>query len=230
MIAVTFALPVESSDFISLLEGRSREKAITRGVLHGTEICVVHTGVGERAARAVVGRFFERETPELLISAGFAGALVSPLPIGGILVARNFSAPAALQQARAFCPDATFGRLATARTILDSAADREALRRRTDALAVDMETEAIAAACAQRAVPMLALRAISDSPAQPFPMPPGILFDIERQKTSCAALILYLLRHPWAIGRLLAFARQVSVARGALASALGALVRGRAAS
>ena len=58
MIAVTFALPAESEDFVRLF---SRPRSISRagyeatcGELHGQTIAVVHTGVGERACRPTV--------------------------------------------------------------------------------------------------------------------------------------------------------------------------------
>ena len=79
MIAVTFALPAESSEFIRLLENRPREKRAgietVSGRLHGREIDVIHTGVGEKSTRARLPRFLEEEKPTMLISAGFAGAV-----------------------------------------------------------------------------------------------------------------------------------------------------------
>ena len=52
MVAIAFALPAESSDFVRLLTkpvGRAREgvKSI-RGQIHGRSVAVFHTGVGEK--------------------------------------------------------------------------------------------------------------------------------------------------------------------------------------
>ena len=59
MIAITFALPAESSDFVALLENPaldSREGVESiRGRLHGKSVAVIHTGVGRKICRATIG-------------------------------------------------------------------------------------------------------------------------------------------------------------------------------
>jgi hypothetical protein len=116
-------------------------------------------------------------------------------------------------------------KLFTAATIVDSIDERNRIAREHGADAVEMETEYIAAACAKHAIPMLSLRAISDSPDEPFPAPPNVLFNIERQKTDGVRLAFYLLTHPSAIGRLSRFAGQVANARKAIAQGLAALIK-----
>ncbi len=100
MIAVTFALPAESSAFIPLLQNRSRENRagieIVSGELHGRAIAVVHTGVGEKSTRMRLAKFLEAKKPSVLISAGFAGALRESLAVGDLLLADNRSTPAML--------------------------------------------------------------------------------------------------------------------------------------
>src|ERR1700738_2924809 len=97
MIAITFALPAESSDFGRLLENRgavSREGVETiRGHLHGKALVVIHTGVGQTISRERMETILRRERFEYLISAGFAGALEKDLQVGHLLVAENFSSP-----------------------------------------------------------------------------------------------------------------------------------------
>ncbi len=72
---------------------------------------------------------------------------------------------------------------------------------------------------------MLSLRAITDTPSAPFPAPPGVLFNMERQKTEFASLFWYLLLRPAAIVRFLSFAQNVARSRQALTSALELLLR-----
>lgn len=225
MIAVTFALPAESSEFVARLQRRARANGIVSGTLHGRDVQVIHTGVGRKAAQATIGKFLQTQRPASLVSAGFAGALDSRLPVAALLLARNFSAPALLKTARSVLPHAQVGNLASARTMLDSAADRAAFARENDAIAVDMETERISAACAGRNVPMISLRAISDTPGAPFPAPPAVLFDLEMQRTNYTALLAYFARQPSAIFRLIAFARQITLARKALTTALDRMMR-----
>src|SRR5437763_2222235 len=77
MIAITFALPAESSDFVGLLETpslNSREGVENiRGRLHGKLVAVIHTGVGKMICRQRMEVMLRREKFEYLISAGFAG-------------------------------------------------------------------------------------------------------------------------------------------------------------
>jgi adenosylhomocysteine nucleosidase len=214
MIAVTFALPNESSDFVRLL---------TNGRLHGDELCVLHTGVGARTANERVTPFLEKTRPQLLISAGFAGALTDDFRVGDLLVAENFSHPDLLSAILSM-KNLHFGKMITATDIADSFEKRTELARMSGAVAVDMETEPIARICRERNLPMLSLRAISDTPSAPFAIPQRVLFDLERQRTSLVRLAGHVLRHPSAIGQLANVAKQASTARRALTSALDLLL------
>jgi adenosylhomocysteine nucleosidase len=231
MIAITFALPAESSDFVSLLEkpaGLSREGVETiRGQLHGKSVAVLHTGVGRKICAHRMDVALRREEFEFVISAGFAGALEKELRIGNLLVSENYSSPQLLRSAQnALTGDGVFqGKLLTVPEVIESNSEREQLAARTGAAAVDMETEFIAEICADHQLPMLSLRAISDTPSEPFPAPAHVLFDIEKQRTDFLRLAFYLIKHPGAFARLNAFRERVSVARKALAATLNVLVR-----
>jgi hypothetical protein len=94
----------------------------------------------------------------------------------------------------------------------------------TGAAAIDMETEWIAQACAKRKIPMLSLRVISDTAAAPLPLPPEVLFDLERQKTDPLRVASHLLRHPVHVPGLIRFARQIAAVRATLGAAVYELV------
>src|SRR5207248_10246010 len=115
--------------------------------------------------------------------------------------------------------------LATVPRIIASRSERKRWAAESGAVAVDMETEFIAAACAAHQVPMLSLRVMSDTPAEPLPAPPEVLFDLEKQKTNFARLALYVVTHPGALKRLVAFRQQVALARRSLAETLDKLLR-----
>ena len=200
MIAVTFAHPSESGDFFRLLGSRHHQ------------VKILHTGVGAAACRERLAPFLASQPFDFLISSGFAGGVDPSLGVGHLFLAKNFSDPDLLARAREtlICP---VGKLATADRIVESAAARAQFARQHDAAAVDMETEGIAEACAARKIPMLSLRVISDTTAAPFPAPPEVLFDLARQRTNASALARHLITHPWAIGRLLRFSRQITKVR-----------------
>jgi adenosylhomocysteine nucleosidase len=231
MIAITFALPAESSGFVRLLENRgsvSREGVETiRGHLHGKSLVVIHTGVGKKVSRERMETLLRRERFEYLISSGFAGALEKDLQVGHLLVAENFSSPAFLNSPKlVLADDRTFlGKLQTVSRMIETIEERESLHKKTGAAAVDMETEVLAEVCAAHDLPMLSLRAISDTAAEPFPAPAHVLFDVAKQKTVFGRLGMYLLTHPGAFARLNAFRKRVAVARKALADALDTILR-----
>ena len=231
MIAITFALPAESSDFIRLLEKpslNSREGVENiRGRLHGKLVDVIHTGVGKMVCRERMEVMLRRERFDYLISTGFAGALEKELRVGHLLVADNYSTPKLLASPQLELADeGTFlGRLATVPRMIESIGQREMLNKRTGAAAVDMETETIAELCAAHDLPILSLRAISDSADEPFPAPAHVLFDLAKQETNFARLGSYLITHPSAFSRLNAFRQRIGIARKALTAALDRILR-----
>src|SRR5213593_2218921 len=95
MIAITFALPAESSDFLRRLRNQSRMDRngihTVRGDIDNRTVEVVHTGVGAKVCQQRVGTFLQDQQFDYLISTGFAGALNDELEVGDLLLARNFS-------------------------------------------------------------------------------------------------------------------------------------------
>lgn len=226
MIAVSFALPTESSGLVSLLRQRKSDDAKTiRGKVDSKEVIILHSGVGRKSCEAAIDNFFRAQQPRTLVSSGFAGAARDDLRVGDLILAENFSDPQLLSEAQRFLTcKVHVAKLFTASTIIDSISERNKIAREHGAAAVDMETECIAQACAARGVRMLSLRVISDTPAEPFPAPPRALFDIENQRTKVAGLLFYLLTHPGAIARLIRFGGQIRNARAKLTNALTELV------
>jgi len=231
MIAITFALSAESSDFVRRLENRgavSREGVeSTRGQIHGKSVAVIHTGVGKKECRERMEIILRRERFQYLISAGFAGALEKDLQVGHLLVAENFSSPQLLGSPQLVLADAgTFlGKLLTVPRMVEAIAERESLNKKTRAAAVDMETETLAEICAAHDLPMLSVRSISDTASEPFPAPARVLFDVAKQKTDFIRLGSYLLTHPGAVAQLNAFRGRVAIARRSLADALEQILR-----
>jgi len=230
MIAVTFALPAESSAFLSRLGNKSRSdrhdiKTI-RGEIDDRTIEVLHTGVGEKLCRQRMASFLQDRQFACLVSAGFAGALNDKLRAGDLLLAENFST-VELNAMRSGLGSSLIHRanLLTVTSIIDSIEERQKIAQTTGAVAIDMETEFIARACAEHGVPLLSLRVISDSPSEPFPGPSKILFDIERQRTHVRKLAMFFLAHPTRVPGLVQFAKRIARARTTLANALLEVVR-----
>jgi adenosylhomocysteine nucleosidase len=230
MIAVTFALPAESSEFLSRLTNKSHADRngvrIIRGKIADREIQVLHSGVGERVCRQRLGKFLGNQQFDFLISTGFAGALNDQLQIGDLLLAKNFST-IDLNEKRSSVSRLPIhmANLFTAPRLSDSSEERTEIARTTGASAVDMETEFIARACATHGIPLLSLRVITDTPREPFPAPAHVLFDVAKQRTNLPKLATFFLTHPNRIPGLLQFARKIAHARKTLADAVVAIVR-----
>jgi nucleoside phosphorylase len=240
MIAITFALPAESQEFLRSLGNKSRGHRngirIIRGKVDDRTIEVFHTGVGKNVCRERVGKFLsatgrirrgeQDQHFDYLISAGFAGALNDQLQLGDLLLAKNFSTVRLEENFSLSSFPIHMGDLLTVPALIDSRGERNKLALTSGAVAVDMETEFIARACAAHGIPVLSLRVISDTPKELFPAPANVLFDIERQQTRMPKLAAYLVAHPHRIPRLVQFARRIARARKILADALVGLVRG----
>lgn len=230
MIAVTFALPAESKEFLRSLGSKSRSDrngvSTIQGKIDDRPIEVLHTGVGEKVCRERMGRFLEDQRFDCLISAGFAGALDESLQVGDLLLAKNFST-FNLDETRASLSDLPVhvANLLTVPALIDSCEERNRLALTSGAVAVDMETEFIARVCAACGVPLLSLRVISDTPRELFPAPANVLFDIEQQRTQMGKLGKYFLVHPNRIPSLIQFAKRIRRARKILADALVKVVR-----
>src|SRR6266545_938985 len=225
MIAVTFALPAESSAFLRRLgnkSGSDRQGIKTiRGKIDDRTIEVLHTGVGEKLCRQRMASFLQDRQFACLVSAGFAGALNDKLHAGDLLFAENFST-FQLNEMRSGLGSSLIhcANLLTVPSIIDSIEERKKIAQTTGAAAVDMETEFIARACAEHGIPLLSLRAISDTPSEPFPAPSNILFDVVNQRTNLVKLSAFFLTRPNHVPRLIQFAKRIARARETLASAI----------
>jgi adenosylhomocysteine nucleosidase len=228
MIAITFAMPAESQEFLRSLTNKSRGDRngilTIRGKIDDRTIEVFHTGAGENVCRQRVGKFLQDQHFDYLISAGFAGALNDQLQSGDLLLAKNLSTVRTEENFPLSSFQIHMADLLTVPAIIDSREERNKLALTSGAVAVDMETEFIARACAAHGIPVLSLRVISDTPTELFPAPANILFDIERQQTRMLRLATYFFAHPHRVPRLVEFARRIGRARKVLADALVAIV------
>jgi len=233
VIAITFALPAESSGLVARLREETRSACGGTEIIHGKidneSVAILHTGVGGKICRRRMEDFLQDRQLDCLISAGFAGAVREDLQVGDLVLAENFSDPQLLSEAQRLLSDykVHVAKLFTSGAIIDSVEERNRIAGQHGAVAVDMETETIAEVCRARGIPLLSLRVISDSLREPFPAPPSVLFDIEEQRTDSGRLSLYLLRHPGAVFSLIRFARQIAKARKALTNAIADVVRKR---
>jgi adenosylhomocysteine nucleosidase len=222
VIALSFALPEESNAIVRSLSGAkysgSAALPVIAGTLAGREVVIVHSGMGMASASSRIGAFLETHAPSHWIAAGFGGALDPELRIGDMVAARNFSDPALLAAIAAL--PARPGTLITTKKVIETAVQKRDLARHTGAIVVDMETAAISQLCKARGIPMLALRAISDTAAQDLPVSAEVWFNTATQRPRPLALLLHLAAHPGRIPPFIHFVRGINKARAELTAFL----------
>lgn len=197
-VGVVFALGIESGGLEDLLGDavsvRGHGFVASRGVLAHRNLVVVRSGSGAEAAAQATEALIQGHHPEWVISAGFAGALVPELARHDLVMADSLTDlagnrlaidlkvdPAELARA----PGVHVGRLLSADHVVRLPSEKRSLGQEHEALAVDMETFAVAEVCRQRQVRFLAVRIITD--AVDDELPPDVQ-TLTKQKTTAARL------------------------------------------
>ena len=156
------------------------------GHVGGVEVHLLNTGMGSAAAVAAAQAVLSEAALDAVVSTGYAGAL-GPAGIGELIVGtevlnwtkekprtRLRTDPVLLAMAREAVESAqtawSQGSVVTVDNIMWRATEKQALGRVSGAIAVDMESAAIAQAAATAGVPFLLVRAISDRAQDDLPM------------------------------------------------------------
>jgi adenosylhomocysteine nucleosidase len=179
-----------------------------------------------RAIRATHA-LFSVTRPQLIVSFGIAGAPTSDLRVGDVVVAHAVRMLAAgapgrsqvLEQlSETACKAAELALLPRGARFFSGIAltmsgiqapDLSGLP--LEHLVLEMETAGIAQAASGRGVPVLALRAVSDSVDQPLPFDLEIYLDKE-QKPRVGRIIAGVVRHPSLLARLNRLRRNAGLA------------------
>lgn len=188
VLVLIAALRREISHILPLLDSPRSEHdggcTFTEGTIHGVRVALAETGMGKERALAAAGRLMDRYRTQAALSIGFAGAAVSRLRAGDLVLGEqvhlappgNGGQPGSPATAQPLSADP--GLLDAARTALDGAGipfhqgpiltvagglgPRAKQEAGTLALAVDMESYWVGQAMASRGVAFLAVRAVSD--------------------------------------------------------------------
>lgn len=175
-VLVVFALGVESAGLVDRLQdsttlgGRSfREHA---GYLDGQRVVVIETGVGREAAARATDDALELHQPAWVVSAGFAAGLQDQVHRGHIVMADRLCDEQGGElsvgfkidpQAAAATPGLHLGRLLTVDRIVRTREEKRRLGEAFDAVALDMETTAVAEVCRRHRKRLLSVRVVSDA-------------------------------------------------------------------
>ncbi len=128
-------------------------------------------GVGTRPAAAASLIVADQCKPDALLSIGFCGALTDDLETADLVLGGTANHPATeslLTLAQGAAPKARVGTVVTVDKVVLFAEEKRALAKKTGALVVDMEADAVALAAKARGLGFLAVKVVIDTPAAPL--------------------------------------------------------------
>lgn len=176
------------------------------------DILVAYAGAGPNNA-ANTARLLIAKGADRLISWGCAAALSPELQPGKLVIAdqiffdqQSYEADkrwshklrSRLSERLAVCN----GNLTTESRIVALSSDKQLIHRDTGAIALDMESGAIAKTAAQANLPCLVLRAIADPVAMDLPQAVARAMN-DQGRVELGKLLSYLLLHPWELPALI---------------------------
>ena len=206
---ICFALREEAAPFRKIAAGRAG-------------ISLLLTGIGRENAAKAVREFLAvaaGSPPALVLTCGFAGGLDPDLKLGDVVFEtadenlRGKLLAAGVKTTKFFCAD----RIAT------TIAEKKKLRVETGADAVEMESAAIQAVCAEQKIPCATVRVISDTAGEDLPLDFNALAKPDKN-LDFGKLLFAVATSPGKIPQLLALQRKTKFAAEQLAAVLERVV------
>lgn len=178
-VGIAFALSQESGCFVDRLSHvrtiRGNGFVARDGRLRDKRIVVIESGAGREAAGKATDALIVAHRPKLVISAGFAGGLTEQVARRHIVIADSVqqeTGPRLLLDLtidRTPQPAVHIGPLVTVDRIVGTSAEKRQLHEQTGAIAVEMESAAVAETCRTYAVPFMSIRIVSDGVQDELP-------------------------------------------------------------
>jgi adenosylhomocysteine nucleosidase len=158
------------------------------GTLAGQPVALLALGIGKECARIAAEMTIHCYRPDLIISAGFGGGLQEHVHDGDIVVGTEILELRKDRGSEISCDSlhtpvhpvrlngngtgdmrVHYGKIVTTDEMILRAANKMRIGKATGALAVDMETSAVATVCAVRGIDFLAVRCITDNDHEDLP-------------------------------------------------------------
>jgi adenosylhomocysteine nucleosidase len=206
MILICFALKEEAAPFRKIAAGKSGAS-------------ILATGIGRANAEKSVREFLSKNSPELVLTCGFAGGLDPELKIGDVIFEPTGSAADDQKLARSAKP----AKFHCADRIATTVAEKKLLREQTGADAVEMESAAIHAVCVGHRIPCATVRVISDTAHEDLPLDFNALAKPDKN-LDFGKLFLAIAKSPNKIPQLMALQKKTKFAAQQLAAALEKII------
>lgn len=201
-------------------------------------VLVVETGIGPEPMTQALDWLLNKPVlenlpyrPQLVLSAGFSGALQDCYQVGDIVLATDVidetgniwpaTWPGELPPGE-WRPPIQRGRLLGCPWLIGDPKEKRDLGEKYCAAAVDMESAVVARSCSERDVPFGCVRAISDR--ADMPLSPRLTLLLSGRRVSPLGVAGAVLRSPGVIRELWGLAKQTRLAARQLGVALGELL------
>jgi adenosylhomocysteine nucleosidase len=210
----SLSVPPTADGTIVAVCGFNREASLLK---HRDIHCVVSGGVRSLLEQRLASLSHARTRG--IISVGICGALDSKLAVGDCVIASEIVAGFARlsvdtawsERLTACLPESIAGPIAGTDSMLIEPRDKQTLRRRSNALAADMESYVAAEFAATHGIPFAALRVVSDDAHHA--LPPAVLKAMKPDGgVNIPAVIGSLMRNPLQLPALLRTARDSEIA------------------
>jgi adenosylhomocysteine nucleosidase len=171
------------------------------GKISDKPVLLVITGVGIKRARKATSFIIQKFKSDLVISAGFGGALSPGLKVGDIVIG-EWVLSLKRNEKRILLSDLPHvehdfikGGIITENRFIYDPIEKKKLFEKSGALTVDMETWGVAEAAIRGGVKVLSVRSISDEFSETLP-DMGFIFDAKSVVLDKRKAFTYFLSHP----------------------------------
>lgn len=184
--------------------------------LNGQPVVLAANGPGPKLAAKAAETIKEHDDLEGLVSIGFCGALNPALKPCDIVVAASLlageqDASHALSVPRSHSSERQAAKLLSIDHVASTAEEKRSLLGQTHADAIEMEAAALAAKAQQWNIPCYAIKVVTDTSSETFPLDFNRLRDQEG-RFSRSKILADALRHPSAFPALLNLNRRCNLA------------------
>jgi len=178
-------------------------------------VSILITGIGRQNAEKSLREFLATNSPNLVLTCGFAGGLNPKLKLGDVV----FETSDEKLRAKLLATGATPAEFFCAGRIATTVAEKKLFRDETGCDAVEMESEAIIWICLKHDVPCATVRVISDTANEDLPLDFNALVKPDLS-LDYGKLALAVAKSPGKIGALMRLQKQTQFAAERLAEVL----------
>jgi adenosylhomocysteine nucleosidase len=211
---VCFALKEEAASFRKIAANRP-------------DVFTLIVGIGRANAEKSIRDYLAVNAPELVLTCGFAGGLDPNLKIGDVVfdlpLKQQLEAPGGISSTKLAAAGAKPAKFFCADRIATTVAEKQKVRAQTGAEVVEMESAAIHAVCAERNIPCVTIRVISDTAHEDLPLDFNALSKPDKS-LDFGKLAWAITKSPGKIGALMALQKKTSFAAGQLAAVLAKII------